>query len=71
MSMTVYRVIGRSSNTVEVFYDVADCVAAMLGRRREKYIILKSEEDYDITRDVLVNMTSNDVRYLELQLNIL
>ena len=70
---TVIRIIDRKTGKVEVCNSAATAAARMLGRKVKQYIVIKSEEDEhgDRIRDVLVPVTSWDVRYLELQLNIL
>jgi hypothetical protein len=70
---TVFRIINRETGEVDVCTSAAEVVERMLGRRYKQYIVIKSEEDEhrERIRDVLVPITSPDVRYLELQLNIL
>ena len=70
---TVIRIIDRNTGEVEVCTSATQVAARMLGRRIKQYIVIKSEEDEhgERIRDVLVPITSPDVRYLELQLNIL
>jgi hypothetical protein len=70
---TVIRIINRNTGEVEVCTSAVEVGMRMLGRRYKQYIVIKSEEDErrERIRDVLVPITSPDVRYLELQLNIL
>lgn len=67
----IFYVINRKLNQVESFTSASDVATYMLGKRMDFYVIVKSTWDTEgRCQDRLVNNPSVDVKYLELQLEL-